>query len=504
MKLRFLSTPTAVATVVLALALPALGASAAEITLNAVTYPESRSIDVTFAPTNRATKDAKLYGDVSYENAQAKISLKLRKFEPAVLFGGDVTSYVVWAVSADGSVENLGELPVRDSSGSVTYQTGKKAFALMVTAEPYPGMSSPSPLVVYTSAAADSKYAKNQAFAFSGYTKLAIKSDLESIQNLSWTGSENFNLVQARKTIELATRFGAEKYAGPLLAESRQLLAQAENSTKSGGSSRAVVDYAQRSLAKTTEAITTTEKAKAAEAAAAEAAKRAADKAALEAKALSAQEANQRTTALLQKTEVAKADLEQAKANLEAQNARLQSDQKALAAEKAKLQAERDALAARLGGALSKVADTKNTARGQVLNLPDILFDVNKATLKPELQVIIGKLAGILLMVPELNVRVEGFTDSSGSLQTNMKLSEARAKAVSDLLATQGVDATRLTFGGYGPQNPVAPNETKEGRAKNRRVEIIVKEGTIEATKVEAPASPASPAAPAAPTAPKK
>ena len=426
---------------------------------------------------------------MSYENAQAKISLKFKKFEPAVLFGGDVTSFVVWAVTPDGTCENLGELPIRDDSGSVSYSTGKKIFAMMVTAEPYPGVAAPSVLVVYTSSASDSKYAKNQAFAFSGYSRLAVKSDLESIQNLSWTGSDNYNIVQARKTLDLAVRVGAEKYAAPVLAEARQLLAQAENSTKSGGSSKAVIDYSQRSLARTTEAISATEKAKAAEAAAAEAARRAAEKAALEAKALSAEQAAKQTSAILQKTELAKADLEQAKANLEAQNARLQADQRALAAEKEKLQAERDALAARLGGALSKVADTKNTARGQMLNLPDILFDVNKATLKTELQVIIGKLAGILLMVPDLNVRVEGFTDSSGSLDTNMKLSEARAKAVADLLTKQGVDAKRVTFGGYGPQNPVAPNETKEGRAKNRRVEIIVKEGAIEATKVEAPAA---------------
>ena len=151
----------------------------------------------------------------------------------------------------------------------------------------------------------------------------------------------------------------------------------------------------------------------------------------------------------------------------------------ALRQQAADLAREKEDLSARLQGALSQVADTQNTARGMVVSLPDILFDTNEATLKTEAKVVIAKLAGILLIMPDLNLRIEGHTDSTGSADYNQVLSERRAASVRDFLAGQGIDARRMVAVGYGMTRPVGDNATSAGRAKNRRVEIVIAEGTV-------------------------
>jgi outer membrane protein OmpA-like peptidoglycan-associated protein len=143
------------------------------------------------------------------------------------------------------------------------------------------------------------------------------------------------------------------------------------------------------------------------------------------------------------------------------------------------LKEDRERLSNRLDQALSKVAETRNTARGTIVNLPDILFDLNESTLKPEARLVIAKLAGILLIMGDLNTRIEGHTDSTGSLGYNMSLSEARAESVRDFLFQQGIAADRMVTAGYGPARPIADNATSDGRAKNRRVEIVIAEGEI-------------------------
>jgi OOP family OmpA-OmpF porin len=93
--------------------------------------------------------------------------------------------------------------------------------------------------------------------------------------------------------------------------------------------------------------------------------------------------------------------------------------------------------------------------------------------------VTLAKLAGILLMIPDVNLRVEGYTDASGKETVNMKLSKARADSVAAFLKAQGVGETRMKAEGYGPANPVSPNDTSTNKARNRRVEIILAEGEI-------------------------
>jgi len=147
-----------------------------------------------------------------------------------------------------------------------------------------------------------------------------------------------------------------------------------------------------------------------------------------------------------------------------------------LTRDQAKLKAERDALAAKLQSALGAVADTKSTARGTVTSLSGVLFDTGKSTLKPDAKITLAKLAGIMLVFSKTTIQVEGYTDNVGSDASNMKLSEDRAKAVREFLESQGIASNRLTSTGKGPADPVASNDTPDGRSKNRRVEIISSE----------------------------
>jgi len=269
------------------------------------------------------------------------------------------------------------------------------------------------------------------------------------------------------------------------MQEASVALAQAANSAR-GGSRSAVEDYSRRASSLASEAIRDTNKVAAA-------AKTAAEKAAQEAKTAAEKAAlEQRVAVTRQEGEATAAGLKSQIDQIAAERNALAMEKAALEKQRADLEAERDALAKRLGGALDRVSSFSKTGRGMMMSLGDISFDVGQATLKTSTQVALGKLAGVLLMLPDQNIRIEGFTDSTGSEETNRKLSAARAKAVRDFLEEQGVSAGRMTYGGYGPANPVASNDTAAGRAKNRRVEITLAEGQIEATPggVEAASAP--------------
>lgn len=482
---------------VLAALLPAApGALAAEVPLNAVQFPE-RSVDVPFTGTQRAPAGAVVEASVRADGAQTRIEISWKKMKPAILFGGDITSYAAWTVTKDGVAENLGELFVKDASGSATFTTGKKVFAMMVTAEPFPGVTRPTDVVVFTSGPANPKKARSEAITFGKFLSEA-KALNPSIADLEWKSKEPLELAQAKAIYALAERVRAGEINAKALADAKIFIAQAENSTK-GGSGSTVTDYSRRATAASSEAIRDTYRKRAADEAARIEAERKAKEESLKATATSEAEKRRQTETALsqledlrQKTVLDLEQTRQAAAALAAAKAQLET-------EKAALQKERDALAARLGGALEKVATTTKSARGLVVNLPGISFDTGRATLKPDTRVTIGKLAGILLMIPDLNIRIEGYTDSTGKAETNRKLSTERARNVFGLLREQGIEETRMAFEGYGSENPVAPNDTADGRAKNRRVEIIVAEGQIQAAPKAAPAPAGGPV-----TAPKK
>ncbi len=458
-------------------------AEATDVTLQQVTYPERNEIEIGFSRDQRAP-EATLIAEVEYREGQANMNIRFRDMKPAILFGGDVTCYVLWAVTPEGSTENLGELWVRNDTDTVEYSTGLKSFAMMVTAESHPRVSSPSELVMFLSEAAKAKMAPSVAFTFSAFAP-APMIEYPSVARVIWDKGQPLDLRQAEKAYELAVAAGAEEYAPSVLRRAFTALTQARNYT-AVKKDKAAVDYSDRSLALSAEALQVTAQSKEAEAVEAEIARRTAEMDALlaragEAEASAAAAAAAFTEAQRQRQEAdaAVSMAQRELARIEAERLELQGAVTALQEQAASLAREKEDLSARLQGALSAVADTQSTARGMIVSLPDILFDTNEATLKNDAKVVIAKLAGILLIMPELNLRIEGHTDSTGSPEYNQGLSERRAASVRDFLAQQGIAWQRMMSIGYGLTRPVADNATGEGRAKNRRVEIVIAEGVV-------------------------
>jgi len=199
----------------------------------------------------------------------------------------------------------------------------------------------------------------------------------------------------------------------------------------------------------------------------------------------------------------AQADADRAAAQLGQQNAQAEADKQRLAAEDAIKQ--REEMRARLLKQLNQVLETRDTPRGLVVNMPDVLFDSGQYTLKPAARERLARISGIVLAYPELKLEVEGHTDSIGGDEFNQRLSEKRASSVRNYLVDSGISMETVIARGFGKTQPVADNTTSEGRKLNRRVEMVVSgdvignmmgTGTPAANSTTPPAAPQSPATP--------
>ena len=481
------------------LALTAL-AAAAEVQLTALTLQAGNPVDINFAKTIRAPSRATMQASLLYDSGQTSVKLSFEKMEPAVLFAGDISAFVLWAVTIDGTAENLGEVVVdkRDASGSAQYNTGKRVLALMVTAEPFATTTKPAELVIFTSGEVRAKLVQNTPFAFKNF-QTDVKFALDSISGVQYNDTTPVAVKQAKKALEIAERINAAAVNPKAMDGAKSAFAKAESLA---GNKKAMADSARVAAQLAAQAIKDTIRANEAKAAAEAEAKRLAEKAALEQRAVSAEGESQRIAQQLKEVEVQRQALAAESANLaklteklaaekdimaaerdavkadrdavKADRDKVAAERDAVAAEREAIKKERDDLAGMLKGALSSVAETTETARGVVVSLSGILFDVGKATLKPASQLTVAKLAGILMVFPNLNLSIEGYTDSTGSSELNMRLSMERARSVYEFLMGQGFSSSRMKYQGFGPENPVAPNDTEANRAKNRRVEVVL------------------------------
>jgi len=195
----------------------------------------------------------------------------------------------------------------------------------------------------------------------------------------------------------------------------------------------------------------------------------AADQARLDAEAA----AKQAQVAAAQATEEkAVADAARAAALQQKQAAEAEAEQARTSAQAA--ESEKAQLRERLRQQLNLILETRETARGLIVNISDVLFDFNKYTLKPGAREKMAKVSRILLAYPGLEIKLEGHTDAIGIEDYNQKLSEERAESVRDYLIGQGVQGMAVSAVGFGKTRPVASNDTAEGRQQNRRVEMVV------------------------------
>jgi outer membrane protein OmpA-like peptidoglycan-associated protein len=467
--------------------------AAAEIRLTALTLQPGKTFDLGFAKTSRAPSRASMQATIGYDNGQASVKLAYQKMEPAVLFAGDITAYVLWAVIPDGTAENLGEVIAdkKSASGSLQAYTGKKTFALMVTAEPFATVTRPTELVIFVAGGVEGLNISNTPFTFKSFST-EYKPAIDSISGVQYNDPTPAAVKQAKKAMEIAAKLNAGDINPKAMDGAQIAFGKAMAST---GDKKVMADQARVAVQLASQAIKDTIKANEAKAAAEAEAKRLAEKAALEQRAVTAEGESARIARELREVQIQREALASESANLAKQTEKLTAEKDAIAAERDAVKADRDAvkadrdkvtaereaikkerdeLAGMLKGALSSVAETTETARGVVVSLSGILFDVGKATLKPASQLSVAKLAGILMVFPNMNLSIEGFTDSTGPADLNMRLSMDRARAVYEFLMVQGISNSRMKYQGFGPENPVAPNDSEANRARNRRVEVVL------------------------------
>lgn len=454
---------------------------------------------------------------VESKSNRMEIDARFTGLDDATKFGLEYLTYVFWAVSPEGRAVNLGEVAIKNGNAQVKAITDMQTFGMIVTAEPYFAVTQPGNMVVLENILGPATQGKVQNID-AQYELLArgvYSSSNTKIENAIFGIDRKTprELFEARNAVRIARNAQADHYAASSFARAQQQLQNAEG-VYSRGSDRKAVEAAARDVVETAEeARVMAVKQKAEEDAQAKAAadKRAAeDQAAAELKRRQdAEVARQNAELARQQAEAAKADALKMKQEAEAeaaaaakqkqeaeaaaaaavaqqQAAQAAADQAArdkAAAEAdaqqarqaaAKAEAEKADLRAQLLNQLNSILQTRDSARGLIVNMSDVLFDTGSYTLKPGAREKLAKISGILLAHPGLNLQIEGYTDSVGSDEFNQQLSERRADSVRDFLAEQGVPATSITAKGLGKSQPVATNDTPEGRQRNRRVELVV------------------------------
>jgi outer membrane protein OmpA-like peptidoglycan-associated protein len=433
-------------------------------------------------------------------------------------FGSEYLTYVLWAISPEGRPKNLGEILLDGSKSSLKVTTDLQVFGLIVTAEPYFSVTQPSDLIVMENEVRPDTLgkfeiidAKYELLQRGQYQKLANALQLQPDPRIP------IEIYEARNAVQIAQSSGADKYAADSFQKAQTTLQQSEDYLKRKQRKPAIMiarETAQtaedarvialkrqeeEALQKEREAAAAREagakrqaeeeqrrreqaeaerKAEEARRAQAEAAKATAEseKATAETQRLQAE-----LTAAKEAAERAKAETAQAQAAAAAEKA----ERAAAESERLRQQAEQEKqqLRAQLLQQLNAVLETKDTDRGLVVTMADVLFDSGKYTLRPAAREKLAKLAGIVLGHPGLRLAAEGHTDSTGSTEFNQKLSVKRAESVAEYLSSQGVPRDSLNASGFGDTNPIASNGTAAGRQKNRRVELIVS-GEVIGTKI--------------------
>jgi outer membrane protein OmpA-like peptidoglycan-associated protein len=405
---------------------------------------------------------------------------------PSAKFGGQYLTYVLWAVTPEGRAVNLGEIvPGDNGKDKISVTTDLQAFGLIITAEPYFSVTHPSDVVVAeneilpgTKGFQEQIDAKFDVMEGKEYT---IDVPVEQLPSSQAQPNVPLDLLEARNAVAIAKAAGAEQYASSSIMKAEDMLQRAEDyyQRKQGRTPIGTAARGATQMAEDARVLTLRRKEQEREEAARKAAADAQAKAEADARAAQAQsDEDARRRADAEKAQ-ALAEQQQAAALAQQQQAQAQAAAAQAAAADAERQKQdairqKEEMRARLLAQLNQVLQTRDTARGLIVSMPDVLFDFNKYTLKPEARERLAKISGIVLAYPDLKLDIEGFTDSIGSDEYNQELSEKRAEGVRGYLISSGVKPDSVSATGLGKANPVADNSTAAGRKLNRRVEMIV------------------------------
>lgn len=458
---------------------------------------------------------------VESKAGRLQVNVDLSKLNSPKRIGPQYLTFVLWAITPEGRAQNLGEI-VADEYGksSLDVTTDLQAFGLIVTAEPYFAVTRPSNEVVaeniirqQTKGFEESIDAKFDMLEGGQYTI-----DMPADQLPSATAGVNtpVTLLEARNAVAIAKAAGAAQYAPDSLQKAQDYLNRAEDyfrrkqgKTPIGTAARGATQMAEDARVltlrrKEQERIANEKQAMLERQQKAEADAKVAAEAEAQAKARAEEDARRRAQA-----EAERATAEKAQAEAQLQQAQADAARAAAQAEQEKAQAEaerqraaaeeairqKEAMRQRLLNQLNQVLETKDTDRGLVVSMPDVLFDSGSYTLKPAARERLARISGIVLAYPDLRLEIEGHTDSVGSDAYNQSLSEKRAASVRDYLVDNNVSINNVIARGFGKTRPVADNSTAKGRQLNRRVEMIVS-GDVIGNVVGRPAGTDSPPAP--------
>jgi outer membrane protein OmpA-like peptidoglycan-associated protein len=387
------------------------------------------------------TPDVSGHAKVDGKVGRLAISVELKHLRPASTFGGQYLTYVLWAITPEGRPVNLGEiLPSDTGKDKIDVTTDLQAFGLIITAEPYYAVTHPSNAVV----AENVVLHETKGFEEPIDAKFDVLEGKQYVidvpaDQLPSTHSDDrvpLDLLEARNAVAIAKAAGAQQYAPGSLAKAEDMLDRAEDylrrkqgRTPIGTAARGATQMAEdarvltlRSIEK--EHLDAEARARQEAQEKAEADARTAQEQAAQAQAQADEDARRRAEA-----ERAQADAQRQQATALAQQQQAQAEAEASrqAAEDAARQREeserqrqeavrqKEEIRARLLAQLNQVLQTRDTLRGLVVSMPDVLFDFNKYTLKPEARERLARISGIVLAYPDLKLQIEGYTDSIGS-----------------------------------------------------------------------------------------
>jgi outer membrane protein OmpA-like peptidoglycan-associated protein len=489
-------------------AAPAADPGAVSRTTRAVHYRlQGGSAKVEFQGTDllqRASGEARIEG----KKTNFQIEAKFQNLEDATKFGLEYLTYVLWAVSPQGRPVNLGEVTLEHGNAHVKAFTDLQAFGLIVTAEPYFAVTQPGNMVVMESSSGSGGGSENIEAKYELAPRGTYSSTNTHIQDAIFgiDSKTPLELFEARNAVRIAKNASADKYAAFIFSKAGQQMMHAEEVYRQK-QNRATVEAAAKEAVETAEeARLMAVKKKAEDEAAGEAAAREAKaradadaeakrrndaeiaraqaeeaRAAAEQAKAEAEKMKQEALAAAEEAQAAKAAAEKAQAEAVAQQQVLAAEAdkaKASAAQSENLRQqaenEKQELRGRLLQQLNSVLATRDSARGLIANMSDVLFRSGSVELLPAARERLAKVSGIVMAYPSLHVSIEGHTDSVGSDEYNQDLSERRAQSVRDYFVRGGIPEGAVDARGFGKAEPVASNETAEGRQQNRRVELVL------------------------------
>jgi outer membrane protein OmpA-like peptidoglycan-associated protein len=469
-------------------------------------------------------------GEAKVESKQGviKIDADIQRLDPATKL-----TYVMWAITPEGRATNVGEVLLNGGKSKLDATTELQSFGLIITAEPYFAVTQPSDVVVMenfvrhdTTGTIEEVDAKYELLQRGQYTlnvnpanitpvRLDRKVPLEvyearnAVQIARWTGAPHYSAetfqkaviglenaegylkgkagskpigTVAREAVQMAEDsriIAVKKIEEEQLANERQAGVEREARAESG---RAAAQFETERIAREAEGARVAARAEAerigrehdAQTAAAQVESDRLQREG-EARVVAAQaEANRVKQENETLAATAQAESDRLKRENDAQRATAQADLDRAASEKAQAEADKAQLRAQLLVQFNAILQTRDTARGLIVNMSDVLFDTGKYSLRPAAREKLARVAGILSGHPSLRMQVEGYTDSVGTDDYNQVLSEHRATSVRDYLTQAGIPMDSVTARGFGKTRPAASNNTSAGRQQNRRVELVI------------------------------